>query len=295
MRKRDLTKDELDHVVRLRQAGASWSRIERETSLPRRAVKRAYEEWERSQAKDELSEARTRVAAEEFHEHLRAIEEFSGRLVCHLSISDYDERRRAEQVLQYLKSVRRDRLLYESLRQHTRDNVPWGALDRWASAWDDSVSILGYLHRAAIQQVGNILRHEKPGLQDEIKECGTGEYSDDSLAKSVVKGLWLGANLEAPQNSGLNFTIRETTVGLTEVELGRETQFEFNRKDTADSVAAMCSKVKTDMSVDNREEVERLRKQLQSIRKATGQLEDSLDPLVLRPVLIRTRCDLCPA
>ena len=76
MRKIELTDAQLSKVIELGHGSrASWSRIERGLKTPRQAVKRAYENWERSQSKEELTEARTIVAAEEFRQHVTAFVE----------------------------------------------------------------------------------------------------------------------------------------------------------------------------------------------------------------------------
>ena len=41
--------------------------------------------------------------------------------------------------------------------------------------------------------------------------------------------------------------------------------------------------------------VRSLEKEVGRMKKATEELEEMLDPLLLRPIILRTRCDLCPA
>ena len=50
MKKRLLADDEFNQVLKLKQAGASWLKIQREAGIPRRIAQRAYEDWQRNQS-----------------------------------------------------------------------------------------------------------------------------------------------------------------------------------------------------------------------------------------------------
>lgn len=177
MRKIELTDAQLSKVIELGHGSrASWSRIERELKIPRQAVKRAYENWERSQSKEELTEACTRVAAEEFRQHVTDLVEVAECLVGHLSLPSHTEARQSEQ----------------SLHEHSRDDVPWGALGQWASAWDDCVAILGWLGRKATEMITDILK-QKDGLLDKIGQSEMGQYPVQRMVDSVVKAIWQAA------------------------------------------------------------------------------------------------------
>lgn len=41
--------------------------------------------------------------------------------------------------------------------------------------------------------------------------------------------------------------------------------------------------------------VESLRNEVRKMEKATGELREMLNPVKLRPMILRTRCELCPA
>src|SRR4030067_3259759 len=77
---------QLTEIIRLKQSGDSWLRIEGKTGIPRRSAKKAYEEWERNQSMEELKRARTDVAKEEFRCHMDDLVELSRYLVDSLYI-----------------------------------------------------------------------------------------------------------------------------------------------------------------------------------------------------------------
>jgi DNA-directed RNA polymerase subunit E'/Rpb7 len=88
MKKRELSPIELKKVVELRQLGAKWTEIERETKVERRAAKRAYVEWERDKKMKEQEAVRFRVAAEAFHEHLNDLIRLAESLVSALHVPE---------------------------------------------------------------------------------------------------------------------------------------------------------------------------------------------------------------
>ena len=63
MRKRYVSDDELNQIIKLKQAGASWLNIQNQTGVPRRSAGKSYEGWQRSQSIEELKAARVNVAA----------------------------------------------------------------------------------------------------------------------------------------------------------------------------------------------------------------------------------------
>ena len=94
MRKIELADAQLFKVIELGHGSrASWPRIGSELKISHQAVKRAYENWGRSQSKEELTEAHTRVAAEEFRQHVTDFFEVAKCLVGHLSLPSHTEAR----------------------------------------------------------------------------------------------------------------------------------------------------------------------------------------------------------
>ena len=167
MRKRELTETEFNEIIKLRSSGSSWLSIERTTSVPRRSAKRAYENWQREQATDELKAARLRVATEMFREHIRSLIKLADSLSNHLALPQWETARMSAdrflsilwetdvlselQTIQSLDGggvrepqqvIRRNKLLFKSLRQHTREHVRWSQLDEWQVSWDRCIELV---------------------------------------------------------------------------------------------------------------------------------------------------------
>ena len=87
MKKIKLTPEELDKVIKLKESGTSWLKIEHETGISRRTAKHAYEKWKHSQSPEVLREARKDVAAKAFLDHLKSLTTLAGSLVTNLSVS----------------------------------------------------------------------------------------------------------------------------------------------------------------------------------------------------------------
>jgi hypothetical protein len=61
-------------------------------------------------------------------------------------------------------------------------------------------------------------------------------------------------------------------------------------------VAEICGWVAKNLSIEERDGQIRLYKDsIEAMKEAIKKLEDMLDPLMLRPMILRTTCDLCPA
>jgi len=61
MRKRYVSDEELNKIIRLKDSGASWLKIQDAIGVPRRTAKRAYEEYEQSKSFQELKAARQKI------------------------------------------------------------------------------------------------------------------------------------------------------------------------------------------------------------------------------------------
>jgi hypothetical protein len=91
MRRRHVSPEELAMIIRLRHENASWLKIQRETGVPRRIGQRAYVQWGRSQASEELKEARKDVAAQAFREHMDSLVTLATSFVMNLEVPHLPE------------------------------------------------------------------------------------------------------------------------------------------------------------------------------------------------------------
>ena len=183
MKKRELSPIELKKVVELRQLGAKWTEIERETRVERRVAKRAYKEWEKDKEMKEQQAMRFRVAAEAFHEHLNDLTKLAESLVNSLRVPEMlRELNGADEALDQLWMrniggqlepfptssvereivVRRSKMLLESLQDHTREKVRWEALEEWKQSWNNAIQYSKELRLKATEIIRNNLREVFP-------------------------------------------------------------------------------------------------------------------------------------
>ena len=79
-------------------------------------------------------------------------------------------------------------------------------------------------------------------------------------------------------------------------ESGSVTRVELADSGLAKDVAEICRWAAKNLSIEEREEQIRLYKDgIEAMKEAIKKLEDALNPLMLRPMILRTECDLCPA
>ena len=64
MRKREISNDEMNIIIKMAEHDDSWLKIERVTGIPRAAAKRAYDRWEQNRSLAELRKVRFNIAGE---------------------------------------------------------------------------------------------------------------------------------------------------------------------------------------------------------------------------------------
>jgi len=320
MKRKELSDSELDLVIKLRQGSASWLGIQNKTGIPRRVAKRVYENWEHSQSLEELKAARRDVAGEEFRKHLRCLTLLAECLLDCLCVpSSPNETRNADEFLGqlYLRDIyqeaetggtswpggeketrriqRQNQMLFKSLQSHTRQEVHWEALEEWKQAWNACIKALNGLRTEASEVVENIL-NQKPNLKNKVQKGSGKKDAVKRMMKGVLATIWsntLVGNLD--QGTAFARTILHGQ-GATEVTFGERdltVGLIFTEKDLAEEVTGVCNWAAQNLCI--RDTVQRVANEVCTMQTRIDELEVMLDPLVLRPLLVRTRCDLCPA
>jgi len=325
MKKRELSPIELKKVVELRQLGAKWTEIQQETKVERRAAKRAYEECERDKKMRAQEAVRFRVAAEAFHEHLNDLIRLAESLVSALRVpkllrgldnadealnqlwmrniqgelerfpSSSDERERV---------VWRNKMLFKSLQEHTRGKVRWEALEEWKQARNNAVEYSKELQLEAAEVIGNILNNQ-PGLKQEIKTATGGNDVTEKISDGVRETIWRGILTGKPEQMHVwegTSLVSKGRVELRFYEYDSNTKLDLNQVELAKEGLSMCRQVVTNLREvtivregTKSDLVQRLTDEVRQMQDRTEELEESLDRLILRPMILRTRCDLCPA
>jgi hypothetical protein len=312
MKKKGVSPIELKKIVELRQIDTPWTEIERETKVERRIAKRAYDEWERDQKMDEQEKVRFRVAAEAFHEHMNGLIRLAEALSNHLSLpigpdearsadqnisnlwqtsileeSNLYAQSQAERVRQIRSNERLNLMIFKSLQTHTGEKLRWHAFDEWKEAWDNCRVLFNNLKIEGRSGVTNILNEEADLLQ-EIEKRSQKEDAIQRIARATVYAIWESV----VENK---FDSRSPRVKVS-YELVDRTVAIFTEKELIESLIALCDKaLEKLLNEDTVSLVKQLYDEVHNLRKAMDELAEMLNKLVLYPIILYTRCDLCPA
>jgi len=75
-----------------------------------------------------------------------------------------------------------------------------------------------------------------------------------------------------------------------------DTKLDLNDLNLANEVKSVCCLAISNLREGNKSDlVRRLADKVRQMQDRTRELEENLDGLILRPMILRTRCDLCPA
>ena len=328
MKRKELAYDELEKVKRLKQIGASWLKIEHETGIPRRAAKRAYEKWERSQSPQELKDARKEVAAVEFRYHIESLKSLAVFLAINSSVPSSPNMINAEQFFSQLWQqdilqrfsytdqpsrlqkwdtqfgFRENELLFQSLQDHIRgEEGRWSALERWREARDNSAKVLDKLRKESRVVVPNYLKLEQEkNLLQIIKEESCEPNPVEQMAAAVLNAIWRDI-LEDKLGQNLVQMVLGGGGSQCMVRVGYETFLLFNAPtDTAldttlaQKVTRICNLAVSNLGKGEKSDmVKSLQDEVRTMKKASEELREMLNPVRLTPMILRTRCDLCPA
>ena len=323
MKRKELTNDELNKVIRLRQAGNNWMEIQRRTAIGRHIARRAYEDWERKQWADELRGVRVKVAQDDFEDHIDKLTTLAESLFNRLDVPSspeinvdanelienlwyrdiFKEHRRYQSIggnreRETRRNLRRNRLLFESLQNHTRQQVRWEALDEWKRAWNNCFEALPKLNQEARQTIVNFLNQES-GSIGRIEAGCESKGVLDWMVKAVMNLTWyviLHGNLNGPFPQ-VHFISVENQVTKTTILAVEETDgLGFPDAKLGEYVKKICNQTVYNLcKADQSAVVESLVNKVNTMKKAADELEEALETLKLRPLILRTRCDLCPA
>jgi hypothetical protein len=320
MRRRQLSDDELDKVIKLRQAGSSWLKIQHSTGIHRQTAKRAYEKWEHSKSMEELKEARRDVAAQAFGEHINYLIKLAESLVSALHVPEmlrglgnadealnqlWKRNIQGELKLSHKSGtveighvVRRNRMIFKALQEHTREKARWEALEEWKQARNNAAEYSKKLRLEATEVIVNILNNQ-PGLKEKIKTAiGSNDFTE-KISNGVIENIWRGILAGKPEQMHVlkgSSIMTEGRVWLEFYKNDSDTRLDLNDAKLAKDVLNVCRWAANNLQEGNKSDlVRRLADEVHRMQNRTEELEVSLDELLLRPMILRTRCDLCPA
>ena len=316
MRRRNVSPQELARVLTLRQVNTTWLGIQRDTGIPRRIARRAYEQWERSQVREELKAARQNVAAEEFRNHLYSLVKLAQSLTETLTVPKLPtERRNAKDILmnlwqsdvagqygayglpgtqaeaQYM--VRQNQALFKSLQIHTQEKVNWRALGKWEDSWNRCTNALVRLEAEAQEILKNILK-KTPELAGNIAE---GHSREDAINRMLTGVLYAAWQLPSESDQELPVVrVESGGEGRKRVLFGKgnlDVSLVLGEDKLVKKVVETCEWAAKNLSKGD--SVKTIAGEINTMRGNIEELRGMLNPLTLKPLIFSTRCDLCPA
>ena len=306
-----VTGDQVRRMVELDRQGQSISAIARAVGCHRQTVK-AYLAGRRSDILAE--EVRKQALTDDLQKHLNDLIEFAASLRGHLTIPDSPtEDRDIVTVLDPLlpkdlpqgldsasrearrkqrQTERQDKMLLKSLREHTREKGWWQAFEEWQEAWNTCRDALRELRRQADEVVEKGIKRT-PGLKEEVEQRSSEERDEvRRIANDVLWVVWWIGTGSKPVEK-LEFRAKE---GQVTASFGDQTRFDLGHRlrevSLGPDMAAVCELAFKTMcqNFSDTSIVEMRHRMNEKIEV----IDDALDPFVLRPLLVRTRCELCP-
>jgi hypothetical protein len=142
--------------------------------------------------------------------------------------------------------------------------------------------------------VGNFLNQEREAnfLQRVKEESVERGNAVEQMAKAVLSAIWQGIREDKPEQNLVRM-VPPRSGGQGIVKVKDETFLIFNDTSLAEKVVYTCN-----LAVNNLRKgdmVKQLYPEVRNMEKATEKLREVLNPVKLTPIILRTRCDLCPA
>jgi len=289
-----VTEEQVRRMVELDRQGKSISAIARAVGCHRHTVK-SYLVGRRG---DILAdEVRKQLLTDELQRHVDDLAQFADSLVVYLRVptAPKDEAD-AEAVLTPLwgkerRAIRRNKLLFQSLREHTGEKGWCVAFKEWQETWNLCKRAREELGEEAYEVVRNLI-NQKPGLKEEVeKQKGKGRGAMESIVGSVLQGVWRAGTSGKP----VEFHFRSEEKRMIE-DFGGQTYYDFEYRLSEVSLGPDMAEVYNhsleplNQSFNDKGISEMLHRTDEKIEV----IDDALDPFILRPLLVRTRCELCP-
>lgn len=295
-----LAEDQVRRMVELDRQGKSISAIARAVGCHRQTVK-AYLEGRRG---DILAdEVRKELLTDELRRHVDAVIGFAVPLAGSLPVrgSPFELADAATAVqplfyppgvvkgLEYTRKVRQNRMLFESLRQHTGEKAAWWqAFEEWKKAWDTCNQALEELRGEANEVMRNSL---KRGLKEAIERESGKKDAVERIVHDVLWVVWWAGTRDSPAEE-YYFRIKD---GQLEAVAGDGT-FPLRLKLVSPSREELLRLCKLVFETLYQSFVAKhIPEVLHEMEAKIQQIDDNLDSFILRPLILRTRCYLCPA
>ncbi len=194
------------------------------------------------------------------------------------------------------------KLLFKSLRDHTRGEVQWNVFDdEWKNAMDRCTKIVPDFMKETRQLVDSYLKIANDrGFLEKVKKATKKNDPAKNITEAIVNVFWRSItrrelNKEELPSFETVTKDKSENVNVITIRSGDEILFSFIGEDKqylAENIKQTCNVAIKGLSVNTM--VWELDVEVGNIKKASDDLRVMLNPLKLRPLILRTRCELCP-
>ena len=217
MRKKYISQENLEDIIRLVKLGASWLRIQTETGIPRRSAKLAYEEYLRSELGGDLKAARQQVVSEQFNTHMHDTISLAQLVSSCIGEPAVRDKRTFEEVMSEIMKIdvrtnrirsplsgnttfselviRQNKILFQSLKVHTGGKIDWKILDEWGTARNIWINNYNILTEEAGIMINNLIKGKQSEeiIKDNMKLIDNSEIAD-GIVNATVGAILNGTN-----------------------------------------------------------------------------------------------------
>lgn len=321
--------EQLERIIRLREANASWLAIGKAVGIDRRTAKKVYNDWNDRQTQEELLGVRKEVAAEDFRDHRDYIITLASYLIDNLGLPDSPIETNSEQffltlwekdIFNFLRkrwtnypiiplghnmkrinmkriksNIQDNEQILNCLLIHTKE-LRWEVLDEWKTARNNCTEVLGELQKESSKLVNNLMKQPHFKL-DGLNEGCEEENPIGGMVEAAVQAIWLWILRDEPEEFPLIKAVPVNVKQIRHLALKVESRtFLIFTDNLAETAAKLCNQ--TVINLCKGEEthiVQSLLNQISIMKGAAEELAEMLDPLKLQPIILRSRCNLCPA
>ena len=316
MRRRFVSDEKREDIIRLRQNGSGWLNIETMTGIPRRTAKQIFEESQQRQTEEETRTARRQVVADLFQSHLCDLIGMAGAITASLLIPSSRDQRDGDDVFNNMlksgirnRSIagqvtgaeqadvnrRQNRLLLDSLKQHTRDKIDWQTLDDWRTARNEWQVGMEKIRSTIMTLFRNFIKQDNNKAESAIR---IGDELMGRMVDGIVQATYRAA-VDGKLDRADEYINTREHQGKMVILFGENAstiELIVESRELADKALALCRQVVANLTKGKESEtLESMARSLKIMKVARDVLVEELDELMITPLIVRTKCDICPA
>jgi len=323
VRRKYVSDQDTDTIIRLRKSGASWLKIESITQIPRRTAERVFDEWKKTRLAEELKSSRQQIATMAFNYHMQDLTNLARAVLDNMGDPSFKDKRDGTSVLNHVfetdirgrgqeetypptatpstaRIIRQNKLLFNSLKEHTKESVDFFTFDKWLAARNTWKTSMDKLYSEVAQVIRNNI-NQKSDAPEVIAKIKSDEALFDQMVTGAVETIYraiLDGKVAQIEQVKAYINKKPLPGGITILFGGNVSATDLvpESNELAEEILKIC-KLAVDILLTGKEldTVEVLADALHIMRDSRNELDDSLDELRLIPIILRSKCELCPA